>query len=130
MIIILKKRRWKLEKINTDSDEYRQLYEENRLLGREGDTLVSPKEFEAVTITGFRKTKPESLEQKISISDFDLSKVREENIIEGFSKSSSMTFEKPNIAEEQKLTEDFNKKVKEEQKVLELEKSKKREDLS
>lgn len=119
----------KIEKINTDSDEYRQLYEENRVLGREGDTLVSPKELEAVTITGFRKTKPESLEQKINISDFDLNKIREEGIIEGFSKSNSMNFKKPNVAEEQKLTEDFNKKVKEEQKVLELEKSKKREDL-
>ena len=62
----------KIEKINTDSDEYRQLYEENRVLGREGDTLVSPKEFEAVTITGFRKTKPESLESKVQIDEKEL----------------------------------------------------------
>lgn len=62
----------KIEKINTDSDEYRALYEEGRVLGREGDTLVNPTEFNDVTITAYRKTKPSSLEPKVQIDEQEL----------------------------------------------------------
>jgi hypothetical protein len=62
----------KIEKINTDSDEYRTLYGEGRVLGREGDTLLAPKDLNEVTITAFRKTNSASLEPKVQIDEQEL----------------------------------------------------------
>lgn len=55
----------KIENINTDSEEYRKLYEEGRVLGREGDTLVAPQELNGVTITAFRKNKQQEPQFKV-----------------------------------------------------------------
>lgn len=138
----------KIEKINTDSDEYRQLYEENRVLGREGDTLVAPQELNDVTITAFRKTKPESLESKVQIDEKELQQRLDNPYNFNTEKDNTSTIRQevlPEVKAGQKLpdiqsiknlastykTEEelFNLKVQEEQKLLEEERSKKREDL-
>lgn len=135
----------KIEKITTDSDEYRKLYNEGRVLGRKGDTLISPIELNNVTVTAFRKTKldipikinEKEIQQRLEnpynyeVKKDKLRVVKKDNfldIIEGQ--------QLPNIEQIKKLastykTEEelFNLKVQKEQKLLEEERSKKREDL-
>lgn len=62
----------KIENINTNSEEYRKLYEEGRVLGREGDTLVAPQELNDVTITAFRKTNEKKLDNKFKQYEDDV----------------------------------------------------------
>jgi hypothetical protein len=53
----------KIERINTDSAEYRELYNQKLIGNYIGNGEVLLPELNEVTVTGFRRTNPESLEQ-------------------------------------------------------------------
>jgi hypothetical protein len=116
----------KIETINTDSDEYRQLYNEGRVLGVEGDTLLA-NPLPEITLTGLRGSN--FVGQEIDTSNINIKNINDKEILEGFSKESSFKLEDRNVTEDKRLMEEFDKELKETQKKLIEEKNNKREDL-
>lgn len=62
----------KIESINTNSDEYKELYNQGLIGSNKVDNTIAVKPFEEVTVTAFRKTKSEDLQQKAQVDEQEL----------------------------------------------------------